>query len=126
MSGPNGRRGLNVVVLDPGSGQVLTAKSYDIWGDPSNHNKRLASDLQCLLDGQVVLVALKDSGMENISLDAIEALEGVGAQLDDRLGFREGYALIGQKGGNRLAERWGNKGKMILLEATLPFSVRLR
>jgi len=120
ITGASERRGLNVVIVDPSTEKVLSGKSYDIWGNPAAENLRLAADLRGLPEGQIVLVALKDSGLENIDNPALYALQGVGATIARPLGMREGYALIGIKGGRALAE---NQGPRVELEATLPCSV---
>mmetsp|Transcript_7897 Transcript_7897/g.17432 ORF Transcript_7897/g.17432 Transcript_7897/m.17432 type:complete len:533 (+) Transcript_7897:39-1637(+) len=119
IAGPFNRRGVNVVVLSPSTGGVVSARAYDVWGNPSVENARLATDLRAVPDGQIVLVALKDSGMENINMDVLDALEACGSTLESRLGFREAYALIGQKGGVALAELSGPR--MLLAEAEVPF-----
>lgn len=115
-----GRRGLNVVTMDPKAGQVLWARSYDIWGSPLEESKRVADDLNALADEAVVLVALKDSGMENIDSNALAALRNCGCSLEGRLAERESYALVGIKGDDALAEKSGKS--MIMVEAVLPFA----
>jgi len=119
--GSEGRRGINVVVIDPGSQRILSARSYDVWGDTTNQNSRLASDLTQVPPGHIVLVALKDSGMEKITEVALDALAGVGCTLEESLDFREGYALIGVKGGKAMVERWSSK--MLLIDVTLDFVI---
>jgi len=121
IGGMSNRRGLNVVVIDSSAGHLLSAKTYDIWGNPLEENRRLAKDLRAVEEGNIVLVALKDSGGENLDGEAIHALQGLGATLEGRLAFRQGYALIGVKDGEALAER---KGPMVMAEAKLPFVVR--
>lgn len=121
ITGPEARRGLNTVIVDPGTARITSARTYDLWGDPVAQNRQLVRDLEALPEGHVVLAALKDSGMEKLTMDAEDALEEVGASIDGRLGFRESYALIGIKGGKALAER--RSTKMILIDATLPFRV---
>ena len=64
------RRGLNVVVIDIAMGQILSAKTYDIWGNPVEENRRLAKDFRGIEEDNVVLVALKDSGLENLDAEA--------------------------------------------------------
>lgn len=119
--GPEGRRGLNIVVIDPQTTQIVSARTYDVWGDAGGQSKALASDLEALPKGHIVLAALKDSGMENLSMDAIDALAGVGSTIDGPLDFRQSYALIGVKGGTALAERTSTK--MLLIDTVLPFAV---
>lgn len=122
VRGPEGRRGLNVVVIDPTKGNVVSATSYDLWGDTDQANKQLAEALNKVPPGYYILAALKDSGMEKLSLDAMEALEEFGATIESRLDFREGYALIGVKGASALGEKRGPQ--MLLLDVVLPFSVQ--
>lgn len=121
IGGMSNRRGLNVVVIDTSMGQVLSAKTYDIWGNPMEENRRLAKDFRALEEDSVVLVALKDSGMENLDGEALHALQSIGSTLESRLSFRQGYALIGVKDGEALAER---KGPMVMAEAKLKCAVR--
>lgn len=121
--GSASRRGLNVVILDPEQQRVLTAKTYDIWGNPETENKRLASDLDGQPEGRVALVALKDSGMENLDAVAVGALRRYGSTLEGPLGVREGYLLVGVKGSDEEAaeEQFGDG--MLMCEVDLPFTV---
>lgn len=121
IGGMSNRRGLNVVIIDTSMGQVLSAKTYDIWGNPMEENRRLAKDFRAIEEDSIVLVALKDSGMENLDGEALHALQSIGSTLEGRLAFRQGYALIGVKDGEALAER---KGPMVMAEAKLKFAVR--
>lgn len=113
-------RGVHVVTVDPDAGQVLSAKSYDTWGNPQVENTQLATDLNALSDGIIVLVALQDSGMENLDTKAIYALQDVGSTLTGPLRMREAYALIGVKGGSALAESSGSRAE---IEAEIPCEV---
>ncbi|CAE7782402.1 Cemip2 [Symbiodinium pilosum] len=121
IGGMSNRRGLNVVVIDSSAGHLLSAKTYDIWGNPVEENRRLAKDMRAVEEDNIVLVALKDSGMENLDAEGLHALQSVGSTLEGRLAFRQGYALIGVKDGEALAER---KGPMVMAEAKLHFAVR--
>jgi len=124
MIGPAARRGLNVCVIDPEAGRVLSARAYDIWGNALDENRRLASDLNNLPEEHIVMIALKDSGMENLDSSTIAALRRVGATIEGRLRERESYALIGSKEGGAIAER--RSERMILLETVLPFAMQQR
>lgn len=121
IGGMANRRGLNVVVIDMQMGQILSAKTYDIWGNPMEENRRLAKDFRAIEEDNVVLIALKDSGMENLDGEGLHALQSVGSTLENRLGFRQGYALIGVKDGEAMAER---KGPMVMAEAKLKIAIR--
>lgn len=128
ISGIENRRGLNVVVIDPEKRQVESAGTYDVWGNTDNENKRFASDIDRLPKGRIVMVALKDSGMEKLDMRAMEALEDIGSTLEERLGFREAYALVGEKFGKRLAEATGAAGsnRKVMIDADLKFKVHPR
>jgi len=115
------RRGLNVLVVDPEAGRVLFGRAYDIWGNPFEENKQLAADIAALPDGTIVMAALKDSGMENADGNLIGALQSLGATVSAPLAMREGYALIGVKGGVAIAER---KGAEAEIEGVLPCPVQ--
>ncbi|CAJ1396849.1 unnamed protein product [Effrenium voratum] len=121
INGMANRRGLNVVVIDTSAGHILSAKTYDIWGNPQEENRRFAKDMRIVDEDDIILVALKDSGLENLDGEALHALQSIGSSLESRLGFRQGYALIGVKDGEALAER---KGRMVMAEAKLNFVVR--
>jgi len=120
IRGEAGRRGLNVVTLDPDTQQVTSRKTYDVWADPQTENTRLAGDINSLPDGRIVMVACKDSGMENLDARAIAALWSAGATIPGGK-EREGYALIGVKGGDALAEEQGGR---VEVSGTVPFFVR--
>ncbi|CAE7695679.1 Dnajb7 [Symbiodinium pilosum] len=120
IRGEAGRRGLNVVTIDPDTQQVMSRKTYDVWADPQTENTRLAADINSMPDGRVILVACKDSGMENLDARAIAALWSAGATIPGGK-EREGYALIGIKGSDALAEEQGGR---VEIEGQLPFFVR--
>eukprot|EP00439_Symbiodinium_sp_Y106_P069762 s961_g12.t1 len=60
IRGEAGRRGLNVVTIDPDTQQVMSRKTYDVWADPQTENTRLAADINSMPDGRVILVACKE------------------------------------------------------------------
>lgn len=121
ITGPSWRRGVNVICIDPNTQQVTSRKTYDVWGDPSQENPRLAADLNSLPYGRIVMLALKDSGMENIDDNVVKALKLCGSTIGGRLPMRQGYALIGVKGGSALAEERGGRAEV---QALLPCTVR--
>eukprot|EP00927_Polykrikos_kofoidii_P006015 TRINITY_DN12428_c1_g2_i1.p1 TRINITY_DN12428_c1_g2~~TRINITY_DN12428_c1_g2_i1.p1 ORF type:complete len:445 (-),score=40.00 TRINITY_DN12428_c1_g2_i1:101-1435(-) len=99
-------RGLNVVILDPATFDVSSKTCYDIHADV-DQNVKLASDLNALPLGSIVLAAIKDSGLENLNIASVSALHGVGGTISTGE-FRQGYALIGRKGGCAVAEERGH------------------
>jgi len=122
IRGQADRRGVNVMTIDPVTQQVTSRKAYDVWGDPANENTRLVADLNSLPDGRIVLVAMKDSGMENFDNSVLNALRSLGSSLSPaQLKVREGYALIGTKGGSAIAEMQSGRAE---IEADIPCLVR--
>jgi len=112
------RRGFNVVTLDPDTQHIVSATSYDTSGGGQVAVSQLASDLNSLPEGRVVLLAVRGSGLESLSGAAMRALRRVGATAAVSGGrSQEGYALIGIKGGDAAAER---RGHHVEVEAKLP------
>lgn len=125
ISGPASNRGVNVVIIDPQNKRVVSGKCYDTWANPTDGNRLLASELNQLPDGHVVMVALKDSGLENLDPGTLAALRGLGAtMLTEKLRERDSYALVGVKGGAALAEgRAQRLSDSAEIEGTLPCAV---
>lgn len=99
-------RGLNVVALEPLTWKVQWKRTYDVWEDWDLANEKVFDDLEALPDGTIVLVAAKDSGMEQIDTYTLDALQTCGASISGGE-FRVGYALIGVKNGKAIAEKIG-------------------
>jgi len=123
IHGQADRRGLNVVVIDPRAKRIVTARTYDIWGNPQVENMRLAGDLGAVPQGHLGLIALKDSGLENLDNMGLSALRLFGSTLGGPLNEREGYLLVGTKGSDDepLVEKSGTR--MLMSELDLPFKV---
>lgn len=96
--GDNGR-GLQMVVIDPGAGEVVKRCVYDVV-KPNVRSEcaRLANDVAALPEGHFVLVANKGYGLKDLNSSAIAALRSVGATFDGLGKREESYALIGCKG----------------------------
>merc|ERR1719235_1524722 len=63
----------------------------------------MAQDLDQLPDGRIILMAVMDTGIENLNSQLQDAMRAVGAKKFQG-GFRESYAFIGRKGHDRVAE----------------------
>lgn len=112
------RRGVNVVTIDADSQLVVSAMCYDTAGGGQVASQQLAADLNALPEGRVVLIAVRGSGMEGLNSGALKALHRVGASATISGGRpQEGYALIGSKGGQAVAER---RGHIVEIEGKLP------
>lgn len=93
---PN-RRGYNVVVIDPRTGTVEQAASFDTFESAAGSN-RMAEMLNKVPAGRIVAVAARDEASMNLQQDAVDALGSIGAAVDVRGKFRWGHAIIGVKG----------------------------
>jgi hypothetical protein len=93
---PHGR-GYNLVAIDPASGEVLRAESFDTHLD-ENASQQLAVFLEALPRGSIVASAIADEASRLLGQDAVDALQGIGAEVDLRDRFRWGHAIIGVKG----------------------------
>lgn len=121
----NHTRGLNVATLAPVSLAVRSRRAYDIYGSYGERNQ-FALDIESLPHGTVVMLALKDSGMEKLGHGELRALRGVGAT-NPATKYREGYALIGVKGGQAWAEaRGGAVAVSAMVEAQVRAEVTLK
>jgi len=93
---PN-RRGYNVAVIHPQTGQVERTACFDTLLSAAE-SSRLADFLNKVPAGHIVAIAVRDEASLNLRQDAIDALAGIGATVDLRGRFRWGHAVIGVKG----------------------------
>ena len=93
---PN-QRGYNVAILDPQTGEVEQAASFDTHLDPAA-SQALALMLRDVPLGHLVAVAAADEASRLLDQDAVDALRGIGATADLRDRFRWGHAIIGVRG----------------------------
>jgi hypothetical protein len=93
----SGGRGHNLLVLDGQSGQVLDKKNFDTYASQANADS-MATYVERLPSGTVVLVAIRDEGSVAMTPRAHTALESLGSALTRQVGARDSWALIGRKG----------------------------
>jgi hypothetical protein len=91
------RRGYNVVVIDPQSGRVLTAKGFDTWANVYE-SQALAAFIDAIPAGRIVAVATQDDAGLFLTTEAVAALGTLGAKADLRGASGKVHALIGVKG----------------------------
>ena len=92
---PNSR-GYNLVALDR-SGATLDQAVFDTFADPEA-SEALATWVDALPAGTVVLGAVKDEASGRLGAEAVRALGALGVGGDLRGHFRESHAFIGVKG----------------------------
>jgi hypothetical protein len=93
------RRGLNMVVVDPRTGEVLDSRSFDLIGDVDGTERaRLVAFVEQVPAGQIVCVSVRDEGSANLTDEVAAALRSIGARglLSGR--YRHSYGVVGVKG----------------------------
>lgn len=90
-------RGYNIVVLDPGSGEVVSRVTFDTHLD-AEASRAMAAFLAEVPLGSIVAVAAADEASRLLEGTAVAALQGIGAAGDLRAKFRWGHAIIGVQG----------------------------
>jgi hypothetical protein len=93
---PN-ERGYNLVVLDPSTGAVKQAASFDTHLDPAA-SQALAAAIAAVPAGDIVALAAADEASRLLGAEAVAALRSIGAEGELRDRFRWGHAVIGVKG----------------------------
>ncbi|CAJ1393530.1 unnamed protein product [Effrenium voratum] len=102
--------GVNIIALDPGTQEVLSAEAYGPGQGP-----RLKQDLLRLELGTVVLAALKG----DVEEDHLQALRVIQAALVPLVSPGQGYAMVGAKG----MAPWEELGSTADVEAYIPCTV---
>ncbi len=92
-----GRRGYNLTVLDPRSGEVITRTGFDTYAN-EYEAQRMAQFIAQIPEGAIVLVATKDDASRSLTDEAVAALRTLGSQVDLREFPGQFHALIGVKG----------------------------
>lgn len=93
-------RGMTVVTVRP-DGTRKDSETFDTMRAGSD---ALATYIDAIEDGTMVLIGARDEASINLTDTAKSAIKTCGATMIDGLSFRGGYALVGIKGGQALAE----------------------
>ena len=92
-----GRRGINLVTVDPNTGQVIDALDFDTFASTAAADS-LARLIQRLPEDTYALAGIRDEGRVNLTEAAMIALENIGSALIRQLNPRDSWAIIGRKG----------------------------
>ena len=93
---PN-RRGYNVAVIDPRSGQVTDRDWFDTFLSRAE-SARLAGHIARIPPGFIVVAAIRDDGVGQLTDEAVQALRSLGGKLDPRARLFVSHLVIGVKG----------------------------
>ncbi|MBN3296390.1 TMEM2 hyaluronidase, partial [Amia calva] len=98
-----GSRGINVRIVDDGTGQVLASERFDTHM-MVNESRRLKDFLSHQPTGAIVAMAVGDSAAKSLSIEAREyMLEVLGSKFIKHLGYRQPWALVGTLRGETLS-----------------------
>jgi len=90
-------RGYNVVVIDPKSGAVVTAKNFNTADDRAQ-SRAMTEFITNLPNGFIVAVASQEDAGMNLGDRTVAGLQSIGGQIDLRQTPKNSHALIGVKG----------------------------
>jgi hypothetical protein len=91
------RRGYNLAVVDPKTGEVVQTAAFDTWAN-EYESQDLADFIAQISDGYIVAIAVKDDGAANLTEQSVRQLQSLGAQVDLRGTEHLSHAIIGVKG----------------------------
>jgi hypothetical protein len=94
------RRGYNLAVIDPTTGNVVSAAGFDTFANEFE-SQDMVDFITAIPQGQIVAVAVKGDGAANLTAEAVEALGSLGGGIDLRDTQDLSHALIGVKGAPR-------------------------
>ncbi|KAI8147513.1 glycosyl hydrolases family 15-domain-containing protein [Fennellomyces sp. T-0311] len=117
-------RGIHVWAIDRSTKLLLERGSFDthISSEESIEFKRF---IDWLSPGTIVVVAIKDDGVEHLGPEGIEALESLGSTKIRKVQYRDSYVFIGEKKGGHhgpafeVIEEYNRSGPTDLVEKTL-------
>ncbi len=93
-----GRRGYNVAVLHPRTGELLAQRGFDTAANPYEADA-LADYLARVPRGRIIVLATKEDATANLTPAAIEALRSAGSGVTDAAALASmAHALIGVQG----------------------------
>ncbi|KAA0707111.1 Protein FAM3A [Triplophysa tibetana] len=88
-------RGLNIVLVNGVTGEVLEIRAFDMWaGDVSD----LLKYLRPIHEGTLVFVASFDDPASKLNDEARQLFEGLGSTAAKELSFRDSWVFVGAKG----------------------------
>lgn len=91
------RRGYNLAVIDPQSGEVIDKAGFDTEENESE-SQALADFVARIPEDYIVVAALKEGGARSLTKEAVEALASLGSEVDLRGREHFSHAIIGVKG----------------------------
>ena len=93
-------RGLNVVILDKDSGVVVHAEIFDTSAQTTVYppSDAFVNLIMRQPEGALIVVAIKDEGVDHLSEAAKQACGSIGSALIRQVGHGGSWAIVGRKG----------------------------
>ncbi len=92
-----GRKGVNVTVLEPGSGRIVAQQGFDTTAN-TFESEALADFLNGITPGNIVLVVSNGDAWAHLSQDAVDGLRDIGAEVTLEGLQNQYFALAGVLG----------------------------
>jgi hypothetical protein len=101
-------RGIHVWAIDRNENIILERASFDTHIS-EEESRAFTKFLNWISTGMIIVIASKDEFIENLTSEAIFALEQLGSTKIREVQYRDSYVFIGEKGKNRkLVYFWVN------------------
>lgn len=107
-------RGLTVLVLNEDA-SMKSVETFDTYADSASFEAFLSG----LPDSSIMLIAAADEASQSLGTTAKASLSSCGATLADGIAYRSSYALVGTKGGARMAEALLLEGSGVAVASSL-------
>lgn len=96
-------RGMNMVVIDPQSGDVTLARTFDTF----ERSGPMEAELVKIPAGHIIAVGIKDEGTRKLSGKVKQFFKDMGSKEIDQIKYRYSWAFIGINGGGMMQEQVG-------------------
>ncbi|MCP4727713.1 MAG: hypothetical protein GY863_21920, partial [bacterium] len=90
-------QGIYIAQVDQKTGELLESYHFNTHIS-SDHSDWLASYINAIPSGRIVMAAVRDEASHNLTQGARDALKTIGSELIDDLEWRDSWAIIGEKG----------------------------
>eukprot|EP01084_Bolivina_argentea_P117084 207967_1 len=88
-------RGLHIIVIDEINGNVIDAKAFDTWGQPSL-DAPTAAYLQSIEEDKIVIITIHDSTYERGNIvNTVNVLNSFGCSQINSINYRESFIFVG-------------------------------
>lgn len=108
-----------MVVLNGPDHKIILNDSYNTYTDKRDDSARLIKDMKNIPDGSVVIAAVKDDAIGNMSHEARAVFTQMGSKMIKDLPFKSGWGFIGIKGMKKSGE---NKGVTVEFGTVMSFT----